>query len=231
MALPLSQVQEIIERSIFEAIRKVIVVEGYLPDVNTYLPTNQITYNAWVADVTTIKNAKGFCIEIFGPGSNQAKYQKKIPRIVIQTRRFLPGEIGTPPDGFFQLQDDNTFKQVKTAPTTSSMQIDVRLVSKTQAQDRIMHAIIGKALTTRKYIQVYNDLNNPKAKFFARQVSYNDYNELDEGVMERIYTYEVPDIYQTEFEIGPTVAPITEITIAPTLEGGTSIPDDPLVIS
>lgn len=232
MALPLADVQDIIERSIFEAIRKVIVVEGYLPDITVYLPVNQITYDAWVNDVKNVVTAKGFCIEIFGPGSNQSKYQKKIPRIVIQTRRFLPGEIGTPPEGFYQLQDDNTFRQVKTAPTTSNMQIDIRLVSKSQIQDRIMHAIIGKALTTRKFIQIYTDLNNPIAKFFLRQVGYNDYNELDEGVMERVYTYEVPDVYQTEWDIISTViAPITEITVDTEFEGPPSTADDPLIIT
>lgn len=235
MALPLAEVQEIIERSVFETIRVVLVAEGYLPDITTYLPQSQINYDAYNTAIVAVKTAKGFCIEVFGSGSNQSKYQKKVPRIVIQTRRFLAGEIGTPPEGFYQLQEDNTFRQVKTAPTTSVMQIDIRLVSNSQEQDRIMHAVIGKALTTRKYIQRYDIAENvdPNAKFFIAQLSYNDYGEMDEGVMERAYTYQVPDIYQTEWDTlsGP-IAPITEITVTPTFEGPpTDTTDDPIVVT
>ena len=219
MSLPLSFAQEKIEESIYQALRTVLVEEGYLPDIDAYTGANDVAgYEAAMKVITT---TEGFCVELFGASGQRAKDLKRVPRIVIRTRRFIAGDVGSPPEVLNNpvLNEDDeitSYEQTRVAPLTSNLHIDITMISKTQAQDRIMNAVVGKALTARKYQQVHDDAD-PLAKFFIFQTGYNDFGEFEEGLMEKTVNYEVPDIYITGDEITGTIAPISEITITPTL--------------
>lgn len=227
MALNLIFVQEKVERSIYEAIRKVLVEEGYFPDLTSY-SQNPAGTAALKADILNIVSSKGYAIELFGAGSSRNKYLKRIPRIVINSRRFTPGQVGSPPNGSYQLQINNlSYTQVILPPNTSNFQIDIHLVSNKQKQDRVMHAIIGKALSSRKYLHIYDELQNPIAKFLILNINFSERLAEDEGIMEKIYSYEVPDIYQADFiDLLKTIAPINEITVEGELP---NTADDPIV--
>jgi len=64
--VPLSIIEEQIERSIFESIRQELVDKSLLPDITTYnLATDQLQ---WEADLKTLKgsNTYGWVAELFG---------------------------------------------------------------------------------------------------------------------------------------------------------------------
>ena len=176
-ATPLSDSREVVERSIFHAIRKETVDKGYIPDINKeetnaiiavstgvqtfkattdlttfYKPTRKFTVKLstgnngvytvssavfalgettittiepipnpiadgflvifhyyddplgvilFNTDLTSIISTKGFAIEIFGSSNPQAKYLKKIPRIVVLPNQSLAGALGGSPDKIY----------------------------------------------------------------------------------------------------------------------------------
>ena len=118
-ATALSNIQEIIERSLFEVIRLELVDKGYLPDIadtGTY-PDNSTGWAQWEADLAAIIISMGFAIEIFSGGSSESRGVQKIPRIVIDSGNFLPGALGGDPRRFFSDQGAD-YQALVTPPQT-----------------------------------------------------------------------------------------------------------------
>jgi len=217
-ATALTSIQEIIERSLFEAIRQEIVDKEYLPDVadtGTY-PDSEAGWAAWEAAITAVVAAKGFAIELFSGGSNEAKGIKKVPRIVIECGNFLPGDLGGDPRRFFN--DATThYEALVTPPQTVNLFISFHLISNSVAQTRILNAIMSLAVPRRHYHPWYNDGTKT---FFAEYLNYYDQSNVDEGITEYVYAYKVPDAWDHEdvaidsVAAGDnTIAKMTEITL------------------
>lgn len=210
--------QEIVERSIFESIRKRIVEEGYLPDIANY-PNTAAGYGNYQSAIDAVKNSQGFAAEVFGHGSSQSKQLKRVPRIAIITRRVFPGDIGglaTPHYEKDPLNPNNIMKVLMDSQT-SDLQIDIHLVSNSAKQDRFLNAIVGAVIGRRKYLKVYNDPEQ-KQTFFIHQYSYYELPDTLEGIIEKVYSYEVKDLYLFGGQvIQPNVPLIKEITVNTTL--------------
>lgn len=212
-ATTLTNVQEIIERSLFEMIRLELVAKLYLPDVSdtgTY-PDNQTGWDQWEADIKTIVDgAKGFAIELFSVGNNEAKGIKKVPRIVIESGNFLPGSLGGDPQRYFEDQGDD-YKALVTPPQTVDFYINFHLVSKDIVQGRVLNAILALTIPRRGYIPWYNDGTK---SFFARYLNYYDQGDESIGVTEHVYAYEIPDVWDREdIEVYAEIAKVSEITL------------------
>ena len=238
---PLSTVQDLIEISLFEAIRLEIVDKGYLPDIadgGTY-PDDQTGWDQWETDIKAIKDgAKGFAIEIFNGGSNQAKGVKKVPRIVLETGNFLPGALGGDPRRTFEDQGV-TYKALITPPQTVDFYMNFCLVANTLEQIQILNSLLALSIPRRGYIKWYSD---DTKRFFAHYLNYYDRSDNDVGLIEHVYAYEIPDAWDMEDrEVDSvaagdsTIAKINEITLNTNIQkyidrtwGHDS---DPLVIS
>jgi hypothetical protein len=233
----LSIVQELIERSLFEAIRKEVVDKGYLPDITLY-PNTPIGYQDYEDDKATIIATKGFAIDIYNEGSNMAKEVKKAPRIVINTGNFLPGALGGDPQREF-IDLGLTYRAQITPPQTVDFYLNVHLVSVNVIQERILNALMALALPRRGYIPHYND---PEETLFCRYLNFYNMDDSSMGIMEKVYAYEVPDCFDREPIIpnegnypNGIVAKITEISVHPNIikyiEGSWgSVETDPLII-
>jgi hypothetical protein len=166
--------------------------------------------------ITNIKNTQGFAIEVFGSSNSQAKYLKKIPRIVIITNQSLPGALGGAPDRIYTPFNDDplnpgSFSVSIQPPQTVELTFDIHLVSNSAVQSRILHGIIGLATPKRGYIESYVDTNQ---KIFVNQYSYRSITNTTEGINEDIYMYKAEDIFETENIVtGVVVAPINQITV------------------
>lgn len=209
----LTSIQSIIERSLFEIIRKELVDKLYLPDIadtDTY-PDNEIGWAKWEADIKAIANgAKGFAIELFSVGNNEAKGIKKVPRIVIDSGNFLPGALGGDPRRYFEDQGNN-YKALITPPQTVDFYVNFHLVSSSAVQARILNSILALAIPRRGYIVWYNDATK---SFFARYLNYYDQGDKSVGVDECVYAYEIPDAWDREdVEVYATIAKTSEITL------------------
>ena len=141
-SIPLTDIQEIIERSLFERLRQEIVDKGYLPDISIY-PDNQAGYDSYLSDKEVIISSKGFAIDIFNSGTNFSKGIKQIPRIIIKTGNFLPGDIGGDPKKFFELQVDDTYIAKVTPPQTSDFYLNIHLVTNSTQQDRVLNSLLA----------------------------------------------------------------------------------------
>lgn len=210
--MALDNTQERVEKSIYEAIRLALVANGYLPDITSVsYPNTQAGETQWTTDLQAIVNAKQFAIEVFGHGSSNAKEIKRTPRIAIIPRRIMPGDIGMDIRGGFSpnpLDPDSTVK-IKPTLQAANFHIDINIVSGTSAQDRVLHAILAKALSIWSFIPMYDD---PQNLFFIRQFNFYDIPDTKNGIEEKVYSYEVPDLYLYEGDIS-NVALIKEITI------------------
>lgn len=204
----LSNLQEILERSIFEKIRQILVGEGYLPDITDEVryprnPNGSFTAIAnanWEADLTTIRNTKGFAIELFNYSSPDAKGTKKVPRIVIETDRSMPSELGAPAAAYTLVDPDNDeqFLKQPLPYKASTFYFNVHLVGNTSRQMRILNAVLAKALDNVKYIPYYTE---PTQLFFIQQTGYFEVPGQQEGLEEKVYQFEVPDLFEISEEV------------------------------
>lgn len=205
----LSTAQQVIERSIFEKIRLELVDKGYLPNITSYTndAAGQIAYNS---AIDTIVQTKGFAIELFSTGTNKAKQVKKVPRIVMKSGSFLPGALGGSPSRIYEDQG-TSYKALVTPPQTVDYYINFHLVSENIEQERVLAAILALSIQRRGYITRIDDATK---SFFAKYLNYYDGDNVDEGITEKIYAYEIPDCWDTEdIVVEATVAKLAEITL------------------
>ena len=170
----------------------------------------------YAADIVTVINTKGFAIEVFGASNSQAKYLKKVPRIVILPNQSLPGGLGGSPDRIYtpvngDILAPDTFVATVLPPQTTDYSYDICLVSDTAQQARVLHGILALGVPKRGYVKYYND---PTNQFFVVQFSYRSIPDVTEGIIEDIYMYEVRDIFETESAVVSVgIKPIVEIDI------------------
>lgn len=233
-ATALSGIQELIERSIFEILRLELVDKGYLPDIidtDTY-PDDTTGWAAWKAAITTIVNSKGFAIELFSGGSSDARGIKKVPRIVINCGNFLPGALGGDPRRFFQDQGTH-YSALVTPPQTVDFYLNFHLVSNTIEQARVLNDMIALAIPRRAYLPWYSDATKT---FFIRYLNYHNLEDEDQGIIEHVYAYEIPDAWdRNDVEVNEIIAKISEITLNTNvqkyMDRTWGYDSDPLVVS
>lgn len=228
----LSDLQARLEKSIYERIRTILVEEGYLPARNPgrYTPDKAGELN-WQTDIKSITTNKEFAVEPFSNSGIQDKGMKSVPRIVIIARRYIPGETGAPINGqiFSNPVDPNNFVKVGTSLESMHLHLDVNLVTASANQDRILNAVIFKALGTKTFIPFSDSINE---RFFLKQFNYYDLPDAQDGLMEKVYSYEIQDLYMYEDLNSQNVSPIKEITQELEIENylGIITPDGKLVI-
>lgn len=220
--MALSNIQEIVERSLYKKLESIAIREGYA--VNKALYTNDITgitnYNTAIKNIVT---SKGFSIALFGVGSNQKKYLKTIPRIVLIKRKFLPGDLGGSPNPEYQLNTTSgAFDSHVQPPQTSDYHFQVNLVYQKSKEGRVLEAIVSEAFSNRGYVKFHNDANK---EFFVNRYNSSQVEDFERGTTEQIYLYEAKDIWQDDDKITiSTAVKITEITVDVEIEGKQKTP-------
>lgn len=217
--MALSDIQEAIERSIFHRLREKIVAEGYLPDIYDYITEHdnlniaEKSQIAYQDAIEAIVADKGFSIEIFNYAPAQQRGTMKPPRIVIDTQAFLPGLLGHDTTLEYKLNEDGTmFDGNKFVSLTSDFYYSVRLVANTTKQIRVLHGLMVSVLPRRGYIKWYTDNElRPTGNLLNRYVSMGDFSWNAEGIIEKVYRYEIPDVHEVDPEIIRSVAPIIQI--------------------
>lgn len=220
---PLSNSQEIIERSIFERIRLEIVDKGYYPNIaaTSGLPAVPVYPNTPAGkvlldnDVASIVTSKGFAIELFNNVNSKALGTKKIPRIVINSDSFLEGALGGDSTKIFRTVGQG-FSAYQQPPQTSNFYFNIRLVSNNVSQERILTSLLSLALPKRAYIPLYNA---PTYNFFCRNLNSMDISNETEGYIEKYLAYEVQDVWDMEDAlIAENITAISQITLHPNVQ-------------
>lgn len=214
MPAQLSNIEEALERTIFHLLRKKTVEFGYTPDIDDYDVENTDTSIAvseserFKNDLSIIHTTKGFAIEVFNFANNQYYGTKKPPRIVVETESFLQGQLGTDPTPIYQRQTDGTFNTVQQVSMLSDFYFNVHLIANYVKEIRILHEIMVQCLPRRGYVPWYNQNGlQPAFNLLIRYISMADYSWNAEGIIEKVYRYEIPDAHEVDDTIINTNVP------------------------
>lgn len=218
--LPLNNIQEIVERSIYSIITQECIDKGYTPDIFdtvTYADDEQGQLKLEEAKRVIIAD-KGFTIGIYNNSDVPSKGYKKSPRIVILSENFAIGQIGAGAMGYNPNEvaegDNPEFSLVEFPAHLHDFSFKVHILSDNVKQERILNSIIANSLPSLGYIDVFG--STTKEKFFIRNTSFMDLGFLSQEIMEKVYRYIIGDIYLTyDTIINPKVAGLNEITIEP----------------
>lgn len=195
-----NNLQQRVERTLFELLRQRIVVEGYLPDITNAIryPTivgqfTELAQSNWDNDIKDLVTAKNWVIEIFGTSSANSKSLKKAPRIVIVPKRIMPGDIGMGPGfSYLQLGTTDQFSKTPFPDESADMQFDIHLITCSQEQSRFCNALLAVVFGQKRYQQFFD---NPNERFFMHHYNYYDVSDTNDGIEENVYSYEIKDLF------------------------------------
>lgn len=200
--------QEIIERSFYDALLRVTIELGYSLDPNDYAPANAENSRRFQED---IKKLKKF-IAVYGAGNNQSTDQKETPRIVVNPRGFYPGAIGMP-HSLITKEVGVGFMASEVPYETIDQFIDVHLVSNNIDDARLLQQICFWALPQRGYIKPYQeDKFQFSGNIFLEMVNFLDTPNLNYGLIEKVYQFQVYDCLPDSFNSGEPLASIIDIS-------------------
>jgi len=216
--IALSNVEEVLERSLFQRLLDECIAKGYSPNVQnaTLYPNSAVGFTALEAAYNTIVASKGYSIEVFNFAKGDARVRKKVPRIVIQTQSVMEGSLGGDSSRIYTLDNvTNKYYAETLPPQTSDFIVDIHLIAETAIQMRVLNALLALAIPRRGFIPFYNDSAH---KFFTLYLSYLEIQDKEVGLIEKVYRYKIPDLFETNRDMVATGIPkLTQVTVTPSV--------------
>ena len=217
----LSNIEEALERTVFHLLRKKAVEFGYTPDIllydveNTNTSIAQAESERFYTDLRTIHDTKGFAIEVFNYANNQYYGSKKPARIVVETESFLQGQLGLDTTPQYERQIDGIYLLKKSESMLSDFYFNIHLIGKSVKEIRVLHEIMVQSLPRRGYVPWYTKSElQPDFNLMVRYISMADYSWNAEGIIEKVYRYEIPDAHEVDDRvILENVVPIKVINV------------------
>lgn len=202
--------QEIIERSMYTAILNTALKLGYTLDPSNYLPANSLNSQKLKEDMKKLDKF----VYVFGSGNSFSKDQKITPRIVIHEKGFYPGAIGIPRKLLLE-NEGIGFTATEVPYETIDQYIDIHIVAQNQADIRLLHQLLFWSIPQRGYIKPYNaEKFLPTGNIFLELVNFFDRPDLEYGLIEKIYEFEVYDCLLPPHESTlEDVPPIKDISV------------------
>jgi len=214
MNINIPQIEDQVDFAFFKAIMDLCVALGYTANEmdDTLYPDTDDGYNKLKQDIENIKSTKGFAIGVFGVGNTDDKGYETYPRIVLASRAFLAGDVGNNPDPVYTKDPKtNTFNVDTLPPRTSDYYLNVHVISGSASQKNLLNGIIANALPKRGYIDLPDV---PGRKIFIHEINTTTPEDPERGIMERIYSYEIKDLWEsTPVRKPEAVPPINQVDI------------------
>jgi hypothetical protein len=202
--------QQIIERSIYASILTKLIEQGLTLNPEEYSPVteqNAVKYNI---DRQAIIDDKGVFIPLFGTGNSQSRGEKTVPRIVIDTGGFYPGDFGL--DNRTIDKEGDSFIVSEVPFEAIDQQIDIRLIYNKSTDGRLLHALLHTAIPQRGYIKPHNQESKPfDGNIFIYLSNYYSMDNTDKGLSEDVYQFMVKDTLINPLVVLDTIKPISEI--------------------
>ena len=220
MALP--DILEKLERTIFHRLRRCAADNGYLPNIDDYDIENvdiniaRTESKRYEDDIVLIRqSSKRFAVEVFSYSNNQSYGTKKVPRIVLETESFLQGQLGTDSTLQYDKQPDGTFNGKTSVSLLSDFYFNIKLVAHTVEEMRVLHGIMVTSIPRRGYVPWYTEQELlPSHNLLVKFISTFDISFVMEGIMEKVYRYEIPDAHEVDDIIEQiNIPPIKQITL------------------
>lgn len=214
MPKPLSEVQELIELTLFHSLRKTVVDNGYCPDIMLY-PNDSAGSSQYISDLKAITIAKGFSIEVFNNSNPDHKGSKKLPRIVLISENYMPGEVGGDQSRFYTKLGDGKFQVLQRPPQVVDFSFKVYVDAETARQSRVCLGIVANALPTRGYIPIYQPFSNfTPSNLFILQNTFFSVPAMGDSVIEHVYGYVIKDVWLEEYStLLGIVPPLREVNL------------------
>lgn len=218
--MELPNTEKLIERSIYHALRKTVVAYGYIPDVDNYDVTNpdiaiaQAESRRYLDDAKDIKDNKGFTIELFSSGNSQTRGELKVPRIVVETEAFLPGQLGIDTTHSFIPNTQDSFDKMDNSflSQTSDFYFNIKLINNSIEQQRVLYGLALMTLPRRGYMKWEHEPELlPYSNLFINFLSHHGQEHQQEGITEKTYRYEISDVVELEPTKIKTIPPIISI--------------------
>lgn len=224
--------QEIVERSFYISLLHQTLIRGLTINPENYLVKNedglwvptrelndQYIHDKEAIETELTKKGSGFYY-IFGVGNNQSRGQKDLPRITLDLTAWYPGEIGLEKETNELDEASGLYQVIDYDYEPKSSRIDVHLCANNQQEMRILHEIMYRALPSRGYIKPYlNDYESwknskfaPSGNIYIEVGNFYDHDDLQQGFLEKVYTYEVRDSLLNP-EIIAEIKPIADISV------------------
>lgn len=217
--------QDIIERTLYASLMRVALNLGVTINPEDYLPINTENLLKQEEDVNRILEEKGLFIYIFGVGNNQSRGQKLLPRITIDLNGYYPGNIGLEQFTVGDSEDDKgKYVIYQTPQETQDTTLDIHLVANNTSDLRLLHKIMYTALPARGYLKPFdhttlkdylqdNSKLKPAGNLYIEIDNYYNHNDVQHGIIEKVYTYNCVDGYLPEYprvDMG-NISPIVDI--------------------
>lgn len=215
MPFNLSPTQVILDRSIEAALRRVAIEQGYSLSRAGYDLTTQVGQDSYNTDLKTIQTTKGFAVEIFGHSNHQYKAVKQVARITIDPYGFMPGSVGNDPSPYHKDNGDGTFTKVNAISKFSNYEVNIYISGNTTEQVRTLTALVSYAMGKRGYLPKWPlTVRQVSGNFFYEQMDIYDDSDPAEGVIEKVFRYEFPEVFEiAEEEDEVVIAAINQIDL------------------
>lgn len=188
-----------ISRSVEKALYEKLLEQGYTPDRsvfqgNSWDTSFDLTFTAYQDKKADIKTRKGFCVDLFGHGASMDRKAKFVPRMVITGLGFMPGSVGNDKTPYYKKNDHGKYDKLVGPIFSSNFRFELELCSNKTMQDMFMEAVRAYVLGQFEFIPVYDQ---PQDFFLIQYNSPRQMPDFGQGLIQRIYTYEVIDVFET----------------------------------
>lgn len=210
-----------ISRSIEKVLYLLLLDQGYTPD-RSILPdpfdsSFDPTFAGYAQAKANIKARKGFCVDLFGHGASMDRKTKFIPRMVITGMGFSPGSVGNDKQPYYKKNDSGKYDKLVGPIFSSNFRFELELCSNKTAQDMFLEIIRATALPQFEQIPVYDQ---PQDSILIQYNPPRQMPNFGQGLIQRIYTYEVIDVFETMPKtISTEIARVKSITVKITDDG------------
>ena len=210
--------REEIERTIFEFIRLRLVAMGFLADVAAYQPSNPANKAAYEAALQAIRTGGDEVIDLYGVGSNEKRGEKRVNKLFINLRQSNPGSVSVwgesldPNSG-----NPNVYERRFFSSSTSDLILDVRSVCDKTEYDRICTQAVMQGITASRTGQALPVVLNDGTQDGTRYILVRFVNSTDirtPQFLERLYTFEVIDVWLDDWGYVPYITGIPQLTEA-----------------
>lgn len=186
-----------VDRSITEHLRRRAVELGFLPDVTLY--SSSVDYTAAKEALKITNNLKSI-IEVYGIGASETRDDKSDAKIFLDRAGEQTGTVGGWPEEFYTKNLDGTFNKYRMPDMSYDVMYEIRTITTNTQIDRTMDSIIRRVLGARKYFKLI-DANGVDTNVVMLALFKGSADVSGDGYLERVYKYEVNQVWLEEPEL------------------------------
>lgn len=190
---------ENVDKGVVDAIRRVLIEMGYLPDKLLYA-----TKAEYLTALAAIKAGGKQVIEIYGVGNAEKKDENRMHTIVVTRSDEYDGSCGAWPEFLFDRKEVTvggtttvTYDKYFLPDKMQTVEYEIRYITNSADYDRIINQVLQRAIGNRKYLKAVNEDALPIGEVFLfERKSYVDVSTPE--TMEKLMRYNAVDLWLQE---------------------------------